>query len=53
MVWKPQCLRALTVIHNYGFKHENGTPTARGLFGTEYPELFFWLTEENEELRLA
>jgi hypothetical protein len=50
-------LKDVTVVwrsfHNYGFKHENGTPTARGLFGTEYPELFFWLTEENEELRLA
>jgi hypothetical protein len=49
----PQRLKALTVIHNYGLKHEDGTTAARRLFGTEHPELFFWLLEQKGELPLA
>ena len=49
----PQRLRALTVIHNYGLKHEDGTTAARRLFGTEHPELFSWLLEQMGELPLA
>ena len=49
----PQRLRALTVIHNYGLKHEDGTTAARRLFGTEHPELFSWLLEEMGALPLA
>jgi hypothetical protein len=30
----PQRLRALTVIHNYGLKHGDGTTAAMRLFGT-------------------
>ena len=49
----PQRLRALTVIHNYGLKHEDGTTAARRLFGNEHPELFSWLLEQMGELPLA
>jgi hypothetical protein len=49
----PQRLRALTVIHNYGLKHEDGSTAASRLFGTEFPELFSWLLEQMGELPLA
>lgn len=49
----PQRLRALTVIHNYGLEHEDGTTAARRLFGTEFPELFSWLLEQMGDLPLA
>ena len=49
----PQRLRALTVIHNYGLKHEDGTTAARRLFGTEHPELFSWLLEQMGALPFA
>ena len=49
----PQRLRALTVIHNYGLEHEDGTTAARRLFGTEFPELFSWLLEQIGDLPLA
>jgi hypothetical protein len=49
----PQRLRALTVIHNYGLKHEEGTTSARRLFGTEHPELFSWLLEQMGEFTFA
>jgi len=49
----PQRLRALTVIHNYGLKHEDGTTAAMRLFGTEHPDMFFWLLEQMGELPLA
>ena len=48
-----QVLRALTVIHNDGLKHEEGTTAAKRLFGTEHPELFSWLLEQMGELPLA
>jgi hypothetical protein len=49
----PQRLRALTVIHNYGLKHEDGTTAAMRLFGTEHPDLFSWILEQMGELPLA
>jgi hypothetical protein len=49
----PQRLRALTVIHNYGLKHEDGSTAARRLFGNEHPELFSWLLEQMGALPLA
>jgi Family of unknown function (DUF6399) len=49
----PQRLRDLTVIHNYGPEHEDGTTAARRLFGTEFPELFSWLLEQMGDLPLA
>ena len=49
----PQRLRALTVIHNYGLKHEDGTTAAKRLFGAEHPELFSWLLEQMGALPLA
>ena len=49
----PQRLSALTVIHNYGFQHEDGTTAARRLFGAEHPELFSWVFEQMGELPLA
>jgi hypothetical protein len=49
----PQRLKALTVIHNYGLKHDDGTTAASRLFGTEHPELFSWLLEQMGALPLA
>ena len=49
----PQRLRALTVIHNYGLKHEDGTTAAMRLFGTEHPDLFSWILGQMGELPLA
>jgi hypothetical protein len=49
----PQRLRALTVIHSYGLKQEDGTTAARRLFGTEHPELFSGLLEQIGALPLA
>ena len=49
----PQRLSALTVIHNYGLQHEDGTTAARRLFGTEHPDLFSWVLEQMGELPLA
>lgn len=39
-------LRALTVIHNYGLKREDGTTAAMRLFGQAFPDLFSWLVAE-------
>jgi hypothetical protein len=49
----PQRLRALTVIHNYGLKHEDGSTAASRIFGTEFPELFSWVLGQMGELPLA
>ena len=49
----PQRLRALTVIHNYGLKHEDGTTAAMRLFGTEHLDLFSWILGQMGELPLA
>jgi hypothetical protein len=40
-----QRLRALTVIHNYGLKREDGTTAAMRLFETDFPDLFPWLLD--------
>ena len=45
-------LRALTVIHNYGIKREDGTTAAMRLFDTEFPDLFSWLLGSMGELPL-
>lgn len=45
-------LKALTVIHNYGIKRENGTTAAMRLFDTDFPDLFSWLLNEMGELPL-
>ena len=49
----PQRMRALTVIHNYGLKHEDGSTAASRLFGTEHPDLFSWLLGQMGDLPLA
>jgi hypothetical protein len=46
-------LKALTVIHNYGIKREDGTTAAMRLFDTEFPDLFSWLLDEMGELPLS
>jgi len=45
-------LKALTVIHNYGIKRDDGTTAAMRLFDTEFPDLFSWLLGEMGELPL-
>lgn len=45
-------LKALTVIHNYGSKREDGTTAAMRLFDAEFPDLFSWLLDEMGELPL-
>lgn len=45
-------LRALTVIHNYGLKREDGTTAAMRLFGQPSPDLFSWLVAEMGALPL-
>lgn len=45
-------LKALTVIHNYGLKREDGTTAAMRFFETEFPDLFSWLLDEMGALPL-
>jgi hypothetical protein len=45
-------LRALTVIHNYGIRREDGTTAAMRLFDTEFPDPFLWLLDKMGELPL-
>lgn len=45
-------LMALTVIHNYGIKREDGTTAAMRLFDAEFPDLFTWLLGQMGELPL-
>jgi len=45
-------LKALTVIHNYGIKREDGTTAAMRLFDTAFPDVFSWLLDEMGELPL-
>ena len=47
-----QRLRALTVIHNYGIKRQDGTTAAMRLFETDFPDLFPWLLEKMGALPL-
>jgi hypothetical protein len=39
-------LMALTVIHNYGIKHADGTTAAMRLFDSEFPDPFLWLLDK-------
>lgn len=45
-------LKALTVIHNYDIKREDGTTAATRLFDIQFPDLFLWLLDEMGELPL-
>jgi hypothetical protein len=45
-------LKALTVIHNYGLRRQDGTTAAERLFGTPFPDLFDWLASQMGELPL-
>jgi Family of unknown function (DUF6399) len=45
-------LKALTVIHNYDIRREDGTTAAMRLFNTEFPDLFSWLLDRMEDLPL-
>lgn len=45
-------LQALTVVHNYFIKREDGTTAAMRLFGEEHPDLFTWLQDQMRELPL-
>jgi hypothetical protein len=45
-------LKALTVIHNYDIKREDGTTAAMRLFNTEFPDLFLWGLDRMGELPL-
>ncbi len=45
-------LKALTVIHNYDIRREDGTTAAMRLFNTEFPNLFSWLLDRMEDLPL-
>jgi len=45
-------LTALTVIHNYGLRRQDGTTAAERLFGKPFPDLFAWLASQMGELPL-
>ncbi len=45
-------LRALTVVHNYFIKREDGTTAAMRLFGVEHPDLFTGLQDQMGALPL-
>ncbi len=45
-------LKALTVIHNYDIKREDGTTAAMRLFNTEFPDLFLWGLDRMGDLPL-
>ncbi len=45
-------LAALTVVHNYGLKHADGTTAAERLFGSPFPDVFEWLISQMGELPL-
>jgi hypothetical protein len=45
-------LKALTVIHNYGIKREDGSTAAMRLFNVEFPDLFSWVLDRMGELPL-
>jgi len=45
-------LKALTVIHNYGIRREDGTTAAMRLFDTEFPDPFLWVLDKMGELPL-
>jgi hypothetical protein len=43
-------LKALTVIHNYSIRREDGTTAAMRLFNTEFPDPFLWILDKMGEL---
>lgn len=45
-------LKALTVIHNYDIKREDGNTAAMRLFNTDFPDLFLWVLDRMGELPL-
>jgi len=45
-------LRALSVIHNYGIKHSDGSTAASRLFEQDFPDPLTWLLEQLDELPL-
>ena len=45
-------LKALTVIHNYDVKREDGNTAAMRLFNTDFPDLFLWVLDRMGELPL-
>jgi len=45
-------LSALTVIHNYGIKHSDGSTAASRLFGQEFPDPLTWLLGQVGDLPL-
>jgi hypothetical protein len=49
----PSRLKALSVIHNYGIRHWDGSTPANRLFEREFPDLFEWLLAEMKPLPLA
>jgi hypothetical protein len=46
-------LRALSVIHNYGIKHADGSTAASRLFEQDFPDPLTWLLGQVGELPLA
>ena len=48
----PQRLVALTVIHNFELRRNDGTTAAERLFGTQFPDLFEWVLGRMDELPL-
>lgn len=45
-------LKALTVIHNYGLKRQDGSTAAERLFETKFPDLLTWILGQMGELPL-
>jgi len=45
-------LKALTVIHNYGLKRQDGTTAAQRFFAQDFPDLFSWVLGQMGELPL-
>ena len=45
-------LAALTVIHNYGLRRDDGTTAAERMFNSSFPNLFDWLVSQMGELPL-
>lgn len=45
-------LRALTVVHNYGSRRQDGSTAAERLFEQDFPELFDWILAQMKPLPL-
>jgi len=43
-------LKALTVIHNYGLKRQDGTTAAQRFFDQDFPDVFSWVLDQMGEL---